>query len=72
MKYAALALLAAIAVLPAQAQDKYPSKPINMLVPFAAGGSSDVIARLVGEEMAQVLGQRIVMRTWVVPAARPR
>ena len=61
MKYAALALLAAIAVLPAQAQDKYPSKPINMLVPFAAGGSSDVIARLVGEEMAQVLGQRIVM-----------
>jgi tripartite-type tricarboxylate transporter receptor subunit TctC len=61
MKHAALALLAAIAVLPAQAQDKYPSKPINMLVPFAAGGSSDVIARLVGEEMAQVLGQRIVM-----------
>lgn len=61
MKHAALALLAAITVLPAQAQDKYPSKPINMLVPFAAGGSSDVIARLVGEEMAQVLGQRIVM-----------
>jgi len=61
MKRAALALLAAIAVLPVQAQDRYPSKPINMLVPFAAGGSSDVIARLVGEEMAQVLGQRIVM-----------
>lgn len=61
MKRAALAMLAAIAVLPAQAQDKYPSKPINMLVPFAAGGSSDVIARLVGEEMARVLGQRIVM-----------
>lgn len=61
MKRAALAMLAAIAVLPAQAQDKYPSKPINMLVPFAAGGSSDVIARLVGEEMAQVLGQRVVM-----------
>lgn len=61
MKRAALAILAAIAILPAAAQDKYPSKPINMLVPFAAGGSSDVIARLVGEEMAQVLGQRIVM-----------
>ena len=61
MKHAALALLAAITVLPAHAQDNYPSKPINMLVPFAAGGSSDVIARLVGEEMAQVLGQRIVM-----------
>lgn len=61
MKRAALAVLAAVAVLPAEAQDKYPSKSINMLVPFAAGGSSDVIARLVGEEMAQVLGQRIVM-----------
>ncbi|AZO76843.1 MULTISPECIES: tripartite tricarboxylate transporter substrate-binding protein [unclassified Bosea (in: a-proteobacteria)] len=61
MKRAALAILAAIAVLPAQAQDKYPSKPINMLVPFAAGGSSDVIARLVGDEMSRILGQRIVM-----------
>lgn len=44
-----------------QAQDKYPSKPITMIVPFAAGGSSDVIARLVGDEMGRVLGQRIVM-----------
>lgn len=61
MKRAALAVLAAFAVLPAQAQDKYPSKPINMLVPFAAGGSSDVIARLVGDEMSRILGQRIVM-----------
>ncbi|CAN7171860.1 tripartite tricarboxylate transporter substrate-binding protein [Bosea sp. LjRoot90] len=61
MKRVALAVLAAIAVLPAQAQDKYPSKPINMLVPFAAGGSSDVIARLVGDEMSRILGQRIVM-----------
>lgn len=61
MKRAVLAIVAAMAILPAQAQDKYPSKPINMLVPFAAGGSSDVIARLVGEEMAKLLGQRIVM-----------
>ncbi len=47
-------------VLPASAQDVFPSKPITMIVPFAAGGSSDVIARLVGEEMGKVLGQRIV------------
>ncbi|AMJ60317.1 tripartite tricarboxylate transporter substrate-binding protein [Bosea sp. PAMC 26642] len=45
----------------ASAQDNYPSKPITMIVPFAAGGSSDVIARLVGDEMGRVLGQRIVM-----------
>jgi tripartite-type tricarboxylate transporter receptor subunit TctC len=61
MKRAALALLASLAVLPAAAQDKYPSKPITMIVPFAAGGSSDVIARLVGDEMGRALGQRIVM-----------
>lgn len=45
----------------AHAQGSYPAKPITMIVPFAAGGSSDVIARLVGEEMARALGQRIVM-----------
>jgi tripartite-type tricarboxylate transporter receptor subunit TctC len=57
-----LAVLLPLAIaLPATAQDKYPSKPINMIVPFAAGGSSDVIARLVGAEMERVLGQRIVM-----------
>ncbi len=48
------------AAMPATAQD-YPSKSITMIVPFAAGGSSDVIARLVGDEMGRVLGQRIIM-----------
>ncbi|WP_332690952.1 tripartite tricarboxylate transporter substrate-binding protein [Bosea sp. (in: a-proteobacteria)] len=61
MKRAAFAVLTVLAAASAQAQDKYPSKSINMLVPFAAGGSSDVIARLVGDEMGRVLGQRIVM-----------
>jgi tripartite-type tricarboxylate transporter receptor subunit TctC len=58
------ALAAALSVsvsAPALAQDTYPSKPITMIVPFAAGGSSDVIARLVGDEMGRALGQRIVM-----------
>ena len=56
-----LAATLAFAAQPAQAQDTYPSKAITMIVPFAAGGSSDVIARLVGDEMGRVLGQRIVM-----------
>ncbi len=42
------------------AQEVYPAKPIAMIVPFAAGGTSDVIARLISEQMGQVLGQRIV------------
>jgi tripartite-type tricarboxylate transporter receptor subunit TctC len=44
----------------AQAQDAYPNKPITMIVPFAPGGASDVIARLVSDEMGRVIGQRII------------
>lgn len=57
------AMSVAVLVLSASAglaQDAFPSRSINMIVPFAAGGSSDVIARLVGEEMGKALGQRIV------------
>ncbi|MGL4324779.1 MAG: tripartite tricarboxylate transporter substrate-binding protein [Beijerinckiaceae bacterium] len=58
MIIAALGL--ALASTVALAQASYPSRPITMIVPFAAGGSSDVIARIVAEEMGKVLGQRIV------------
>src|SRR5688572_12017834 len=44
----------------AHAQD-YPKRPINMIGPFAAGGTSDVIARVVAEEMTKSLGQPIVI-----------
>ena len=50
----------AIGIGSAFAQEIYPSKPIVMIAPFAAGGTSDVIARLISEQMGQVLGQRIV------------
>ncbi|MGL4636417.1 MAG: tripartite tricarboxylate transporter substrate-binding protein [Beijerinckiaceae bacterium] len=45
----------------AMAQSPYPAKPINMLVPFAAGGASDTIARLVGKSMSETLGQQIII-----------
>jgi len=38
----------------------YPSRPITVIVPFAAGGSSDVIARIVGEHMSRTLGQQFI------------
>ena len=44
----------------AHAQD-FPKHPISMIVPFAAGGTSDVIARAVAEEMGKALGQPIVI-----------
>jgi tripartite-type tricarboxylate transporter receptor subunit TctC len=56
---AALALCA-IAPLSANAQD-WPNKPIRMIVPFAAGGSTDVAARLVAQHLSQALGQQVVV-----------
>jgi tripartite-type tricarboxylate transporter receptor subunit TctC len=46
--------------LPAVAQ-QFPSKPINVIVPFAAGGPTDVVARLVGEHMGRTLGATFVV-----------
>jgi len=46
---------------PVAAQDAYPTKPITMIVPFAAGGASDVIARLIAEQMGTAIGQRFVI-----------
>jgi tripartite-type tricarboxylate transporter receptor subunit TctC len=49
---------------PAQAQD-YPTRTITMIVPFAAGGPTDVIARIVTGHMAQTLGQTIIIENVV-------
>ncbi|MFZ4809371.1 MAG: tripartite tricarboxylate transporter substrate-binding protein [Hyphomicrobiaceae bacterium] len=46
--------------LPAHAQT-YPNKPITVIVPFAAGGPTDVVTRLIGEHMSRTLGQQIVV-----------
>ncbi|MFM9942362.1 MAG: Bug family tripartite tricarboxylate transporter substrate binding protein [Hyphomicrobiaceae bacterium] len=56
----ALGLPVALAATPALAQ-AYPNKPITVIVPFAAGGPTDVIARLIGDHMTRTLGQQIVV-----------
>jgi tripartite-type tricarboxylate transporter receptor subunit TctC len=43
------------------AQDKYPSRPIKVLVPYAPGGATDIVARMVGQRLSEVLGQSVVI-----------
>jgi len=57
---AALALFAIAPLAPAQAQG-YPSKPVTIIVPLAAGTGMDLLARLYGEQLAQTLGKPVVI-----------
>ncbi|MET0606534.1 MAG: tripartite tricarboxylate transporter substrate-binding protein [Beijerinckiaceae bacterium] len=55
-----LGLIGAMAATAAAAQD-YPTKPITMVVPFAAGGPTDVLGRVVAERIGQTLGQQVIV-----------
>jgi tripartite-type tricarboxylate transporter receptor subunit TctC len=46
---------------PAQAQDTYPSKPLKVVVPFPAGGATDILTRAITEKLAVKLGQSVVI-----------
>ena len=56
----ALGLLAAFGTA-VHAQSSYPHKPIRLLVPFAAGGTTDLIARIVAEPLGRELGQPVIV-----------
>jgi tripartite-type tricarboxylate transporter receptor subunit TctC len=63
MALGAFAMLGA-ATAPVQAQD-YPTRAITIIVPFAAGGPTDVVTRLVGEQISKTLGQPVVVENVV-------
>jgi tripartite-type tricarboxylate transporter receptor subunit TctC len=50
-------LVAAVGLAAAQT---YPNKPVTMIIPFAAGGPTDVLGRVVGQRMSELLGQQVV------------
>jgi tripartite-type tricarboxylate transporter receptor subunit TctC len=60
MKRILAACVAALLALPAQAQE-FPSRTITMIVVFAPGGATDVLARIVADHMSRTLGQRVVV-----------
>lgn len=60
-----LALIAMLAIFAlgagARGEDAYPSKPIHMVIPFAAGGPTDIVGRIMGNKMGVLLGQQFVV-----------
>ena len=57
-----VALLAGLSVVSqAQAQSTYPQKPVRLIVPFAPGGASDILARTLGQKLSETTGQAFVI-----------
>lgn len=51
----------AVGILPTGAQEKFPSHTMRILVPYSAGGATDIVARIIAEDMRKTLGQPIVV-----------
>jgi len=56
-----VAALLGFAALPGSAQDAYPAKPVKIIVAYPPGGANDIVARTIGQELAQDLGQPVVI-----------
>lgn len=59
--FTAFAAASTVATSPVWAQTVYPNKPINLIVPFPAGGATDVLARTLAQKLGEKLGQSIVV-----------
>jgi len=70
MRASAALLLMALATAPAAAQTDYPTKPIRLIVGFGAGGGTDILARLVGAKLSEILGQSVVIENRPGASAR--
>ncbi|WP_130359243.1 Bug family tripartite tricarboxylate transporter substrate binding protein [Pigmentiphaga kullae] len=57
----AMALPLATAMFPVRAADKFPSRPIRIIVPLAPGGSADTVCRLLGNGLTKILGQPVIV-----------
>jgi tripartite-type tricarboxylate transporter receptor subunit TctC len=56
-----LALAGSIFTIPASAQDNYPTRPITLIAPYAAGGSIDLVSRIISEGLTARIGQSVIV-----------
>jgi tripartite-type tricarboxylate transporter receptor subunit TctC len=61
MKASWIAVVAAVMTLSAQAAEKYPARPIRMVLPSSPGGANDIVGRMVMQKATETLGQQIVV-----------
>lgn len=60
-KFALAVLAAALAFSGSASAQQYPTRPVTMVIPFAAGGPTDVLGRVMAQRMSEILGQQIVV-----------
>ena len=59
--FAATLLMTAVVHTSAQARDDYPTRPVQMIIPFSAGGPTDIVGRVMGAKMSELLGKQFVV-----------
>jgi tripartite-type tricarboxylate transporter receptor subunit TctC len=59
--FAAIVLTSVLASTAVRARDDYPSRPVQMIIPFSAGGPTDIVGRVMGAKMGELLGRQFVV-----------
>jgi tripartite-type tricarboxylate transporter receptor subunit TctC len=61
LKRIVLGVLASVALFTAASAQQWPTRPVTMIIPFAAGGPTDVLGRVMAQRLSEILGQQVVV-----------